>query len=346
MKTLRNILFLLPAATAALLSAQQSSSSSSSAVIRVELDSAYLLMGKTTPLHVEIVGNLSGDGELLLPDTLWRDVEVADMGTPEISDLGNGRSELRQTITLQAFDSGLYTLPPVLYLQNGNVTESNRLALKVIPADVDSMVTVHDFYDAQKPARHFFDFLPDWMTDYGLWILLALAVIGASLYIYYKWLRKGRIPLMPVKKPTPPYELAMEQLATLKAENLCERGQEKEYYTRLTEILRHYLDTRFGINAMEMTSSQILRALHSNEATRMPQKYMSRVLEIADFVKFAKVRPLPDDNAAAMRSATQFVEDTRPAPEPAPATENPDGNNGTTPESAQPQPKQGTSKNI
>ncbi len=142
MKTLRNILFLLAAATAALLSAQQSSSSSSSAVIRVELDSAYLLMGKTTPLHVEIVGNLSGDGELLLPDTLWRDVEVADMGTPEISDLGNGRSELRQTITLQAFDSGLYTLPPVLYLQNGNVTESNRLALKVIPADVDSMVTV------------------------------------------------------------------------------------------------------------------------------------------------------------------------------------------------------------
>ena len=71
---------------------------------------------------------------------------------------------------------------------------------------------------------------------------------------------------------------------------------------------------------MEMTSSQILRALNNNDETRVPRKYMKAILETADFVKFAKVRPLPDDNVAAFKSAKQFVEDTKPAPEPIVAT--------------------------
>lgn len=333
MKLIRNIFSIL--ALAAIAPAATAQQPDSPAVVRVELDSAYLTMGRTTSLHVEVVGALSDDGELILPDTLWRDVEIADKGMPEIAELGNGRRELRQELILQAFDSGLYTLPPVLYMQDGKIAESNRPALKVIPVPVDTMLSVHDYYDAQKPARHFFDFLPDWMTDYGLWILLVLAIIGAGAYIYFKWLRKGQLPLMPAKKPVPPYELAMSQLATLRAENLCEKGQEKEYYTRLTEILRHYLDTRFGINAMEMTSSQILASLRRNEATKLPQKYMERVLETADFVKFAKVRPLPDDNAAAMRSALQFVEDTKPQPEP-------EEKEGETPKDSE--PKQSTPK--
>jgi hypothetical protein len=112
----------------------------------------------------------------------------------------------------------------------------------------------------------------------------------------------------------PPYQLAMQQLQTLHDEHLCEKGEEKEFYTRLTDILRTYLDARFGINAMEMTSTQIRRSLRENADTKMSEKYMSRILEIADFVKFAKIRPLPEDNASAYKSALQFVEDTKPAP--------------------------------
>ena len=65
-----------------------------------------------------------------------------------------------------------------------------------------------------------------------------------------------------------------------------------------------------------MTSTQILSTLEHNEQTRLPRRFMSRVLEIADFVKFAKVRPLPDDNVQAFNSAMQFVEETKPQPEP------------------------------
>ncbi len=281
-----------------------------------ELDSVYLLMGKQTRLHVNVVGPLSETGGIVAIDSMWKDVEIISMGEPKINDLGNNRKELRQDIIIQSFDSGMYPLPPVIYLQEGETIFTNRPVLKVIPVAVDSMVTVHDYADVADVNRHFFDYFPDWVTDYGAWILLTLAVIAISLFIYLKWLRKGQIPLIPAKKPVPPYQLAIQRLEELRNEHLCERGEEKEYYTRLTDILRSYLDKRFGINAMEMTSTQIKNALRSNEATRLPERYMTRILEIADFVKFAKVRPLPDDNEQAFRSAMQFVEDTKPEETP------------------------------
>ena len=273
-----------------------------------ELDSVYLLMGKQTRLHVNVVGPLSETGGIVAIDSMWKDVEIISMGEPKINDLGD--------IIIQSFDSGMYTLPPVIYLQEGETIFTNRPVLKVIPVAVDSMVTVHDYADVADVNRHFFDYFPDWVTDYGAWILLTLAGIAISLFIYLKWLRKGQIPLIPAKKPVPPYQLAIQRLEELRNEHLCERGEEKEYYTRLTDILRSYLDKRFGINAMEMTSTQIKNALRSNEATRLPERYMTRILEIADFVKFAKVRPLPDDNEQAFRSAMQFVEDTKPEETP------------------------------
>lgn len=269
-------------------------------------------MGKQTSLHIEVVGNLDPSGGINTVDSMWKDVEIVSIGEPAIEDLGNNRKELKQDIIVQSFDSGMYTLPPVYYVQEGIKVATNQPVLKVVPVPVDSMATIHDFADISDVDRHFFDIFPDWMTDYGVWILLSLAVIGLALFIYFKWLRKGKIPLVPTKKPVPPYQLALLHLDALRNEHLCERGEEREFYTRLTDILRVYIDKRFGINAMEMTTTQIKRALKDNEFTRISERHMAKILEIADFVKFAKVRPLPDDNEKAFRSAVQFVEETRP----------------------------------
>lgn len=281
-------------------------------VVKASLDSAYILMGKQTALHVSAVGELPVNAAVYMVDSVWKDVEIASVSEPKISDLGNGRKEILQDVIIQSFDSGMYTLPPVYYMAGGETIASNRPVLKVIPVPVDSMVTVHDYADVADLPRHFFDIFPDWVTDYGVWILLVLIVIGGGLFVYFKWIRKGKLPILPQKKPVPPYQLAMERLQTLHAEHLCERGEEKEFYTRLTDILRSYLDARFGINAMEMTSTQIRRSLRENNDTKTSEQYMSRILEIADFVKFAKIRPLPEDNISSYNDALQFVEDTKP----------------------------------
>lgn len=283
---------------------------------KVSLDSIYILMGKQTPLHVEVIGPLSETGGIVTIDSMWTDVEIAAVGEPVINDLGNGRKQLLQDVIIQSFDSGMYTLPPVIYLQEGETIMSNTPVLKVLPVAVDSMITVHDYADVADINRHILDYFPDWFTDYGVWIFLALALIAICAFVYWKWLRKGTLPLLPKKKPEPPYEVAVKSLEALHSEHLCERGQEKEYYTRLTDILRVYLDKRFGINAMEMTSTQIRSAVRHHEETRASEAYMAKILEIADFVKFAKVRPMPEDNERAFRDAMQFVEDTKPVEVP------------------------------
>lgn len=301
-------------------------------VVKATLDSATLEMGRVTALHVEVFGTINAADSaateigLEFPDSIKSSIEVAAVTPAEVTDLGNGRARILRDIIIQGFDSGVYVIPPVTYVAGETPILSNECVIKVYPTPVDTLKTIHDYAGVVSPRREILDYLPDWMARYGLWIIIALALIAAAVYIYS---RRGRslIPSAPAKKEDP-VSAALRQLGELREEQLCQRGEEKQYYTRLTDILRIYLRDRFGINAMEMTSTQIRHALNSNTATRMSSSLMSRILEMADFVKFAKVRPLPDDNVAAMTRAVKFIDDTRPAPEPEPT----DGTDAQTPQ--------------
>ncbi len=290
--------------------------------IKVSLDSAYLLMGKTTPLHVELVNDASTSGQLLIPkDSVCDKVEVLRILDADTSDLGSGRQEIKLDILLQSFDSGMYRLNPIKYVEGGETISSNQPVLKVLPVSIDTLQTIHDYADVADIDRSFIDYLPDFVVDYGLWILAIIVVLGIAAYVIYFVTKKKTPFAFAQPKPVPPYEKALQELNQLRSEKLCEQGRERDFYTRLTDILRIYLQGRFGINAMEMTSTQIRNTLQSNEETRLSKRHMEQVLEIADFVKFAKVRPLPDDNVRAFNSAMQFIEDTKPQPEPEPESE-------------------------
>lgn len=296
--------------------------------IKVSLDSAYLLMGRTTPLHVELVNDESVTGQILIPkDSVCGKVEILKILNADTTSIGSGRREIKLDILLQSFDSGVYRLNSIRYVENGETIASNQPVLKVFPVAIDSLETIHDYADVADIDRSFIDYLPDFVVDYGLWILVAIVVIALGAYIFYIVTRKKNPFAIAAAKPVPPYEKAVQELNQLRSEKLCEQGREREFYTRLTDILRIYLQGRFGINAMEMTSTQIRHSLQSNETTRLSKKNMEQVLETADFVKFAKVRPLPDDNVKAFNSAIQFVEDTKPQPEPEPEESSEQNNN-------------------
>ena len=108
----------------------------------------------------------------------------------------------------------------------------------------------------------------------------------------------------------------MLHLEQLKQKQLWQAGQDKAYFTELTDILRVYIDRRFGINAVEMTSSEIMEALKHNSETRLVNENLNEILRIADFVKFANQRPLADDNELSFRYAMNFIDATKPLPQP------------------------------
>lgn len=284
--------------------------------ITASLDSAYIIMGKQTNMHVEIIedNNVSGFSPLFAEtaDTIISQVEIIKHLAPDTVDIGNNRRQINRDFVIQSFDSGLYTIPPIAYIAAGETILSNPLVLKVIPVSVDSMATIHGQASIIEPNTRWYDYLPDFITDYWGWILLCLFIIAGAVLAYIFVKKDVAVPLMPRKKIIPPYELAKMQLQNLKEEKLCEKGMEKEFYTRLTDILRSYINSRFGINAMEMTSSQIVEALSRNDETREYNKLIQDLLEISDFVKFAKVRPLPEDNQKSFSWALQFVEATKP----------------------------------
>lgn len=285
--------------------------------LSVSLDSVYVLMGKATPLHIKLDVPADAGGYLAIPsDSMCSNVEILAIEDADTTSVGSGRVEITRELLLQSFDSGAYLLKPILYIDGHDTVASQRLALKVVPAMVDSLTTIHDFADVRNVNRKFIDYLPDFIVDYGLWILALIIVLCGGWYVWKRFFSNRPVQVVKKEKPVPPYELAVRELNALRERKLCEQGREKEYYTRLTDILRSYLRGRFGINAMEMTSSQIRRTLAATEGTKADKHLVDQVLEIADFVKFAKMRPLPTDNVRAFNSAMQFVDNTKPAPEP------------------------------
>ena len=281
---------------------------------KARLDSATLLMGKTTTLHLEITQDKDArgffPGEQL--DTLSAMVEIAERPAADTTDLGNNRIQINRDLIIQSFDSGMWVIKPIPYVVNGDTAYCNQLSLKVMPVDVSQMQDIHDI----KPVEEVPFSLTDWLPDYWWLWLLALLLIGAGIWAYRKYFKKGINPLKPSKKRLPPYEEAMINLQNLKAAQLWQQGQEKEYFTGLTDILRVYIDRRFHINAVEMTSSQIIDTLKKNEETKAVNEQLEMILEIADIVKFANARPLADDNEVAYQRDVNFVEATRPVEHP------------------------------
>lgn len=308
-------------AIVALLSAVPASAAVS---VKARLDSVNLMMGSLTTLSLEVVqdkGKPGGfpmfrgaDPSLGYVGICGDSIELRTSFKVDTVELGSGRIQLNYKVPLQPFDSGLFHLPEFVYVSESDSARSNALTLNVTAMKVTADDPIAGFAPVAEPAgKKFLDFVPDWLADFWWVLVILLLAIALGIWALRRYKKEGTIIR---KKPEPtPYEVAMRDLRELKTKNLWEQGMEKEYFTRLTDILRTYLDRRFGINAMEMTSREIINRLYDSDV-KDKRDYVRQILNVADFVKFAKVRPLPADNIAAYDNAVRFVEETKPEPQP------------------------------
>ncbi len=290
-----------------------------SVVVKAEMDSTAMWVGQQTAIHLTM--SQEADSNVIYPELITNTeiipgIEIIDVSLPDTTKLKNNRIEVRQDVVITSFDSGFYYIPPFKYVLGDDTIATESLALKIVPVEINPETIssdVADIKDVEKPPFVLWDYLPDW-----LWIVLLVVILLAlAVFLFVKFHKKKQSSEVVVpEKKIPPYELAMQLLQELRSSQLWQKGEEKQYYTRLVDILREYIDNRFGINAMEMTSAQIIEALQRNKELRDVNKYINDILSMADFVKFAKMRPLPDDNERVMTHAIEFVELTRPQPQP------------------------------
>ena len=296
------------------------SASAGNIMVSAKLDSAKMLMGNVNTLRLEVVQDrnvrghfplLQSIGERGYATMLNDTIEVGSTLKIDTTEVGSGRIQINYQVPVQVFDSGMYKLPEIAFVDGRDTAWTKPLMLSVEPVKVkadDEISPLTPPADPENPS--IFDKLPDWLYYWWWVILLALALIAGGIWAWKKFRKEGTI--LPAKPQQPPHVIALERLRRLKNRNLWQTGQEKEFYTLLTEILRSYLDARFGIRAMEMTSREIMEKLAEDPSMRENRGRMRQILDMADFVKFAMVRPLPDDNVKAFDNAVAFVESTAP----------------------------------
>lgn len=294
--------------------------------VTASLDSTSIMMGRIDTLRLIVQRDADRQGAFPLFNKISRAGfvtllgDTVELGVPRMDTVkreGNRITE-RLVVPVQVFDSGYYKLPPFIYLTASDSVASNQVELTVVPVKVGENDAIADYNDIVDPSdKSFWDWVPDWIYElWWLWLLL-IVIVAAVAYFGKKYRRTGKFISLPEKPQPKPWTVALERLEKLKAKNLWENGMEKEYFTELTDILRDYLNARFGINAMEMTSRQIMQTLADQSDVREKRGYVRKILDVADFVKFAKVRPLPSDNVEAFENAVNFVKETVEVEQPA-----------------------------
>lgn len=299
----------------ALLLAPTMKSIAGNTIVSAKLDSAKVMMGKTVKLRINIVKDEGSAGIILgIDSATLGNIDIVKRDKAQTKALDNNREEITQVITLQPFEPGEYDLPPIKYFMNGDTVTSNKEHLVVDSVKVDAKGDIKGYKPIVGVPFKLIDYIPNVIARYWWAWLLGLALIAFLIFAYFKWYKKGINPFKPEKKRLPPYEEAILALNDLKSRQLWQNGQHKEYYSRLTDILRVYIERRFGINAVEMTTSEIMEQIKHNEEALQVKDQLSEVLEIADYVKFAKMQTLADDNEIAFQRTLNFVEQTKPVP--------------------------------
>jgi LPS O-antigen subunit length determinant protein (WzzB/FepE family) len=144
-----------------------------------------------------------------------------------------------------------------------------------------------------------------------LWALLAVAV-AVALWLYLR--KRAKPETAVVEPPLTPYEQAIQALQQLLDENLIERGEVDAFYTRLSDIVRQYLEDRFHLRAPERTTEEFLyEVARDNTLMQEHKDLLGRFLRESDLVKFARFQPEQTDMRRAFEAARKFIEDTRPA---------------------------------
>ena len=280
--------------------------------VDVKLDSLQMFIGQQMDLTLSVT--LDAKQKLVMPNIkkgqeLIPDIEVVELGKPDTAVLNDGkRLTVSQAYTITAWDSAFYYLPPMMVKVDGKGYESKSLALKVYTIDVDTL-HLDNFFPPNGIMELPFMWEEWRMVMFGsLLFLLMLACIGV-LYYHVKH-GKPIVRFIRRKKKLPPHQVAMDEIERIKNERKWAEEDSKEYYTLLTDTLRNYIRDRYGFNAMEMTSSEIIEKLIS-ENNEEALDELREIFRTADLVKFAKWSTLINENDANLVAAVEYVNQTK-----------------------------------
>ena len=279
--------------------------------VEARIDSMQILIGQQT--RVTVTTTTRQDAKVDFPsyrptEYLTPGVEVLNMSDVQVEPIDNGMAHFVRVYTLTSFDDSLYYLPPFSVHVNEKEYKSKSLALKVLTVDVDTL-HVEQFYGPREVQDNPF-LWSEWSPLF--WLSVMMLLLLTLCYYLYLRLRDNKPIISSIKlvKRLLPHQKAMKEIETIKAEKLVNSENSKEYYTKLTDTLRKYIEERYGFRAMEMTSSEIIEKLMATpDQTALEE--LRQLFSTADLVKFAKYSTLINENDMNLVNAIDFINQTK-----------------------------------
>lgn len=284
--------------------------------VESEIDSIQIFVGEQTKLHVSATvkpGQKVQFRQWSPQQYLVPGVEVVDAPTVDTTDASDGFIKVTQHLLLTSFDDTLYYIPAQKVKVDGKEYQTKNLALKVLTIDVDTLHP-NQFFGPKDVQNNPFQW-EEWSSIF--WMSIIAVVLYLLCWLAYLRLKSNKPIQLKVRivKKVPPHQKALSAIENIKRDSekwRVDSGEldSKAYYTQLTDALRKYMEERFGFNAMEMTSAEIIERLKQEEDQQKLSE-LSMLFETADLVKFAKYTVGVSENDRNLVSAVDFINTTK-----------------------------------
>ncbi len=283
------------------------------AQVQVEqrLDSLQIRIGEQVTLRLKV--NLKKGTQAQMPDlkpmqAITNGVEVVSQQDVDTTTLDDGMVSIGRNYVLTSFDENVYAIPPLPVKVDGKSYHGNTLALKVITVPVDTLHPEKFYPPKDVQANPFL--WSEWSRLFGLSVVVLLLFV-AVWYLSHR-MRQNKPVFARIRfiRRVPAHETALHEIELIKTQRTESQESQKAYYTKLTNTLREYIVKRFGFNAMEMTSAEIIDRLQQEEDQTLIDE-LSHLFQAADLVKFAKYEMLINENDKNLMNAINFIDHTK-----------------------------------
>ena len=246
-------------------------------------------------------------------DTLSKSIDVINIEDVKTTAINNSDNVIMtQNLTLTSFDTGYVYVPEIAITYSKSLQDSIRYTLRTDEKELYVTTVAVDTTEAFRPIK---GVMRQGLTAKELfpWIAIVIIIAGVVyLIIYLKKHKKTKdVVVEEKKKPTIPAIItARAKLAEMKDNEVWNTPQTKDYYTDLTDIAREYLEGQFEIDAIEMTTDEIMEAVNKLDLNNLTKSKLQDTLTTADLVKFAKANPSAEQNKQSFSDINNFVEDS------------------------------------
>jgi len=276
------------------------------AQVEVDLQPRKITIGDPVELSISVSAPDSASVIWPGPDEL-SPAEILKIDTLDI-----GKTEQSVRYTLSIFEPGEFELkdvPVIVSYQNANDTllvNPGSITVESVLNPADSSQDIRDIHPPVKLAWTLAELMPYILAGAGL---IVIAVAAWFLWRRYKIRRGEIVPYMP--PPPPAHVTALRRLEELRLKKLWQNGYIKEYHSELTEIVKEYIGGRYTINALEMTTYDMLESKNKWADSDEWFRQIKRILSSGDLVKFARYKPDPHENDQNLTYAFSYVETTK-----------------------------------